>query len=136
MDCTAWMPADMDPALKDEFAAAYPDDCHAAAAAAWEHQAATVADDTGGTAGVTAVSTGAQSITYRDDGYGSGARGDALRRASYHRSRTRVRSVQVGPSYEVHRPLNPHRLAGLRATDEEDGGVIPTVPVGTIGEGP
>ena len=119
LDPTSWMPAGMPTGDKDDIAAAYPGDPHAAAAVAWEVWAATVQDD--GTVGVQSVTTGAQTVTYAGSS-GSGVVGDALRRAAWHRSRARVRSVEVGPTSDVE----------ARHGRGEDWGTIPTFDAGTI----
>lgn len=95
MDPMDWMPEGMDPADKQEYLDAHPDDPHAAAAEAWEAWAASMPPT--GADGVKSVSTGAQSVTY--GGNGSGAYGVALSRASWHRTRARVKSVAVGNEY-------------------------------------
>ena len=95
-----WMPQDMPLGDRLDYLAAYPGNPHGAAAAAWEDHAATLQDGDGGTiglAGVVSVSTGAQSVSYGADGAGSGPRGDALRRASWHRKRARLRAVTQTP---------------------------------------
>lgn len=88
---TNWMPPGMDPAEKDEFAARFRDP-HAAAAAAWESWAASLAAEPS----VASVSTGAQTIAYRG---GSSPFDVAMERANWHRARTRVSSVAVGPKF-------------------------------------
>lgn len=119
LDPKAWMPDGMSVADKDTLIAAHPDDPHRAAAEAWEAWAASLTDpaESGGL-GATSVSTGAQSVGYSDR-YGTGAVGDALRRAAWHRSRAKVRSVDLGPQY------------GTVWSDPEDSGTIPTYPAGT-----
>lgn len=84
----------MDPADKAEFVALHPDDPHAAAAAAWEHHAASLPVST--TDGVSSVNTGAQSVSYK---HGGGEHDVAIGRANWHRSRAKVRSVAVGPEF-------------------------------------
>lgn len=115
MDSTTWMPKGMDPVEKQEHADAWPDDPHAAAAAAWESWAAQQQEDetTAALAGVRSVSTGAQSITY--DGPRT-ASGKAAQRAAWHRARARVYSVEVGPTFQVRRTFK----------DPEDVGIIDT----------
>ena len=82
------MPPAMDDARKTEYAAAYPDDPHAAAASAWEEWAALMAaDPTIKTAG-----TGAQSVTFVE---GKSAFKQAETRARWHRTRAKARSVPV-----------------------------------------
>ncbi len=122
LDPKAWMPDGMTQADKDALIAAHPDDPHRAAAEAWEAWAASLGTAGGdGTRGATSVSTGAQSVSYGDS-YGGGDVGDALRRAAWHRSRAKPRSVEVGPQYGVE----------AHWWDDEDGGTIPTVDVGTV----
>lgn len=96
VDPLLWMPPGFDPQDAADLLALYPGDPHTAAAEAWEGYAATLQPDP--MDGARSVSTGAQSVTYRD---GGGPRGAALERARWHRSKARVRSVSVGPGYSV-----------------------------------
>lgn len=108
----AWMPPSLSPEEKDAFAAAHPGDPHAAAAAAWEAHAATLAAEPA----VAGVSTGAQSITYAK---GTSPFADAQARADWHRARSRPYTVAVGGAYGKGIADDP---------DMFDGGVIETVP--------
>jgi hypothetical protein len=92
-DPKAWMPTDMLDSDKQYFITLHPEDPHAAAASAWEAWAATLESE----ALVASVSTGAQSISYAK---GYSASQSALERASWHRARTKVVSVALGPQYE------------------------------------
>lgn len=98
-----WMPQDMPLGDRLDYLSAYPDDPHRAAAMAWEDHAAALQDTADGQGGVTSVSTGAQSVSY-SDGYGTGSRGDALRRAAFHRARMKPLAVQVQPDDTEHYP--------------------------------
>jgi hypothetical protein len=93
-----WFPVGLPDDVKDRISAAHPDDPHMAAAMAWEAWAATLAaSGDAPLSGVTSVSTGSQSVSY--GGRGHGAIASALDRASWHRSRARVYSVPVGPTF-------------------------------------
>lgn len=94
MDVLDWMPPELSVEERAAFAEQHPDDDHAAAAAAWEAYAATL--PISGHDGVKSVATGAQSITYNT---GGGAHAQAMSRANWHRSRSRARSVALGPTY-------------------------------------
>lgn len=98
MDFTTWMPPDLSPEEKAHWAEQYPDDPHAAAAAAWESYAATLP----ATAGVDSVSTGAQSVKYAR---ASSPAADAAARAAMHRARSKVGSVPVAPVVRYAYPL-------------------------------
>lgn len=113
MDPIDWMPEGMDPADKQEYLDAHPDDPHAAAAEAWEAWAASM--EPTGADGVRSVSTGAQSVTY--EGNGSGAYGVALSRANWHRTRARVKSVPVGNAYAEAAPVAAPAPYSLRTTN-------------------
>lgn len=108
----AWMPPSLSPEEKDGFAAAFPNDPHGAAAAAWESYAATLPAE----AAVTGVSTGAQSITYAK---GSSPFADAQARADFHRARSCPYTTPVGGDYAKGHVEDP---------DLFDGGVIETYP--------
>lgn len=86
-----WMPPLLDDARKAEIAAEVSDP-HMAAAVAWEEWAATL--DVEGA--VTSVSTGAQTITYAK---GHSPWQAAMDRASWHRSRSSIKSVAFGGRY-------------------------------------
>ena len=88
----AWMPKDMSDVEKQAFADAYPTDPHAAAAAAWESWAAQLDPEPS----ITHVSTGVQSVSYKTGGSQFDA---AMDRAAWHRSRTRIKSVPLGPNF-------------------------------------
>ena len=90
-----WMPPGMTEDEKDSWTEAHPDDPHAAAAAAWESWAAQM--DTSALDGASAVSTGAQTVSYAKGG--AGAWSQAMSRADWHRARARVKSPKVGPSH-------------------------------------
>ena len=94
LDPTIWMPELMDSEEKDEWAAAYPDDAHRAAGAAWESWAAQL-KATGEDVGVTSVSTGAQSISYAT---GTSAVQRALDVAAWHYARSPAGAV-LSPDY-------------------------------------
>ena len=87
-----WFPQSLTSQVKDEIAAKFPNDDHAAASAAWEHYAATLAVQPP----VTGVSTGAQSINY---GKGWSEYDAAMERADWHRSRMKAYSLEVGGRY-------------------------------------
>lgn len=124
VDATTWMPPDLDADLAQEFADAYPDDPHRAAAEAWEAYAATLTEDAG--APVVSVSTGRQSVTYGPGGASTAA--GAMARAAWHRRKARARSVSVGPdraewgAFGV--PLA--RTVYSETLDPEDRGIIAT----------
>ena len=120
-DSTTWMPPNMDQAAKDYWAALYPDDPHAAAAAAWESYAATLE----ATGAVDSVQTGAQSIRYA--GASSPAM-EAAKRATWHRARSRVRSVEVGPTLEW------GYIEGAQVIETYDSPSRPAVRYATPGE--
>lgn len=94
-DPRSWMPAEMLTADKNYFLSLHPDDPHAAAAEAWEAWASTLPD--GQDSLVQSVTTGAQSITYVAGG--ASPLKNAQARAIYHRSRSNITSVIVGPNY-------------------------------------
>ena len=94
MDATKLMPSQLDNAVKDELAALYPDDPHRAAAEAWEQYAAMLDAEPE----LASVSTGQQSVSYA---VGSSSYSAAMKRATFHRSRARARSVQVAPERDV-----------------------------------
>jgi hypothetical protein len=104
VDATLWMPAGMTSEAKTAHDEAHPDDPHAAAAAAWEDWAAQLeaAAASSTTAEieqvVQSVTTGAQSVTFAP---GKTLTSQALDRATWHRARARVYSVQVGPEHET-----------------------------------
>lgn len=97
VDATLWMPSGMDSYTKQEHVDAHPDDPHAAAAAAWEDWAAQQEDPDPSTT-VASLNTGVQSVTYAGP---RSVRAQALERAAWHRARTAVTSVTVGPSFAV-----------------------------------
>ena len=112
------MPPEMPQEDKDAWAERYPTDPHRAAGEAWEAWAATLPV----TATVTSVSTGDQSVTYKD---GVSEYDAAVQRAEWHLARANVRSVALvsGPSL-VYGALGAH--------DPEDRGTILTYDAGTI----
>lgn len=81
---------------------AHPDDPHAAAAAAWEDWASRLEAAAASSAEaavdqvVQSVSTGAQSVTFAT---AKTTTQTALDRATWHRARARVFTVQVGPEH-------------------------------------
>lgn len=89
IDPKLWMPPEMDPADKQGYLLAHPDDPHTAAAEAWEAWAATLTVS----APVLSASTGVQSASYGDGG--SGAFQEAQARARWHRTRARGRAVHA-----------------------------------------
>jgi hypothetical protein len=93
-DPKAWMPQEMLDSDKNYFISLSPTDPHLAAALAWEAWAATLDAEPV----VQSVSTGAQSATY-SKGYSKYS--NAMERATWHRSRAKIRSVAVGPKFEI-----------------------------------
>ena len=81
-----WMPVDMPIAEKQAIAARYPIDPHRAAGVAWETWAAYLLTTGDGTASVSSVSTGGQSISY---GKPVSAHTAAMDVAAWHFARTR-----------------------------------------------
>lgn len=126
----AWMPKGMDPAEKQAIADSY-DDPHMAAAIAWETWAAQM--DAEGN--VTSINTGAQSITYAK---GSSPFTVAMERATWHRNRATVRSVNVGEHYRY--GWTHHRERDQQTYDSAP--IPPTgiaqfnLPSGTVGPNP
>lgn len=92
-DPKAWMPAEMLDSDKDYFVSLAPTDPHLAAALAWEAWASTLEAEPV----VQSVATGAQSATYAK-GYSPYA--NAMERANWHRSRAKVKSVELGPKFQ------------------------------------
>lgn len=88
-DFLSWMPPDMPVEEKEAWARAHPGDPHAAAAAAWDSQAATLA----AIPAVTSAGTGRQSVVYAAGG--SSAFQQAQDRANWHRARSKPRSIHV-----------------------------------------
>ena len=126
LDPKAWMPEGMSLADKETLATAHPDDPHLAAALAWEAWAATRhSTGDGGSMGAQSVSTGAQSVAF-GDGYGSGEQGEALRRAAWHRARSKPRSVDLGPLYAAEK-----HQGWFDDTADWDTGTIETYDAGT-----
>lgn len=101
-DPKAWMPAEMLDSDKDYFISLSPNDPHMAAAFAWEAWAATLEAKPV----VQSVSTGAQSATYAK-GYSPYT--NAMERATWHRSRAKVKSVPVGPHYVDTASYDPNK---------------------------
>lgn len=86
---TSWMPPEMSPEDKALYVQEHPGDPHGAAAAAWDDWAGRLAVQPT----IISASTGAQSASYGDGG--SSPFKDAQARASWHRSRAKVKSVST-----------------------------------------
>lgn len=131
-DVNAWFPPGMEQEDIDALLAAYPGDPHRAAADAWDDYAAGL-DATVASAEVTAVSTGAQSISYAA---GSSPFSVAQGRADWHRQRANVRSVKMGSKYRLLEYADVRdEVADLLLSDqdEEDAGTIVTADYPPIG---
>ena len=96
-----WFPPNLSDEEIQEYLDEYPDDPHAAAAAAWEDYAASLPLPDGGITaeGVESISTGAQSVRFGKNG--GGQLGAALDKADWHRARAKVKTPQYGPQYET-----------------------------------
>lgn len=115
----SWLPPGMPDVDKATYLEAYPTDPHRAAAEAWESWAAQAA----AAPAIQSVSTGSQSVSYAA---AVSEYEQANRRAAWHRSRARARSVEVGPtltwgylgpdeasvSEEIPNPVGPVPLQG------------------------
>ena len=124
---TSWMPPGMSEDEKDGFVRAAPNDPHMAAALAWESWSATLAAE----ASVASVSTGAQSVTYRG---GSSPFDVAVERANWHRSRARVKAVQVGPKHGYGWVESPRDIATYESAPMPVTGRAQIVlPTGVVG---